>query len=602
MPLPPFHQISSATDDAGAHTEKNNGLVHPAAAASRGPGLGAVPVARAIREAASSAAAAHEVFLRVSNQTAALMSRQLAFQLKLIERLHDGSEAPLLIPALPRRHGEETEFRDRDERAAEPVPLAFDRRQCLEFAAGSIADVLGSEFAEIDAFPTRVRLPDEPLMLVDRIVAVEGRQRSLRPGRIVTEHLIKSEAWYLDGGRIAPSIAIEAGQADLFLCAYLGVDFETKGRAVYRLLDATVAFHRALPGPEVVIRYDIRITTFFRQGKTILFRFEFDGSIDGELLLSMRDGCAGFFSPEELAGGRGIVAGVRDEPSPAPLAAAGVHRLVPMLQCSLDVDACNALRRGDLGAAFGTPFDQLFGDDVLPLPSGLMALVHTVEILDPVGGPFGLGLIRARSEIRPGDWFMVCHFIDDRVMPGTLMYECCLHTLRIFLMRLGWIGRRGLIAYEPVPGVASRLKCRGQIVESTSGVMYEVVIKELGFRPEPYAIADAVIYADGKAIVEITDLALQVSGTDRDLLERLWSAAGSSQSRSSMAAPAARAPALCALRCSITARSSRLRSASRPRVSARLIAYLTRSGSSPGCPARRISSCTGSSRLMRNRG
>ena len=27
-------------------------------------------------------------------------------------------------------------------------------------------------------------------------------------------------------------------------------------------------------------------------------------------------------------------------------------------------------------------------------------------------------------------------------MPGTLMYECCLHTLRIFLMRLGWVGER----------------------------------------------------------------------------------------------------------------------------------------------------------------
>mgnify|MGYP003352528748 CR=1 FL=1 len=30
-------------------------------------------------------------------------------------------------------------------------------------------------------------------------------------------------------------------------------------------------------------------------------------------------------------------------------------------------------------------------------------------------------------------------FVDDRVMPGTLMYECCLHTLRVHLLRLGWI-------------------------------------------------------------------------------------------------------------------------------------------------------------------
>ena len=72
-----------------------------------------------------------------------------------------------------------------------------------------------------------------------------------------------------------------------------------------------------------------------------------------------------------------------------------------------------------------------------------MTLVHRVETLDPRGGRFGLGLIRAEADIHPDDWFLICHFVDDRVMPGTLMYECCLHTLRIFLMRMGWVGRAG---------------------------------------------------------------------------------------------------------------------------------------------------------------
>ena len=152
-----------------------------------------------------------------------------------------------------------------------------------------------------------------------------------------------------------------------------------------------------------------------------------------------------------------------------------------------------------------------------------MTLVHRVATLDPAGGPSGLGLIRAEADIHPGDWFMVCHFVDDRVMPGTLMYECCLHTLRIFMMRMGWIGPRGQVAFEPVPGIANRLKCRGQIVESTRVVTYEVTIKERGYRPEPYAIADALIFADGKPIVAVTDMALQLSGTSRQELEQLWS-------------------------------------------------------------------------------
>ena len=61
-----------------------------------------------------------------------------------------------------------------------------------------------------------------------------------------------------------------------------------------------------------------------------------------------------------------------------------------------------------------------------------------------------------------------------------------------------------------MPGVASRLKCRGQVIESTRMVTYEVAIKELGYGPEPYAIADALMYADGKPIVEITDMSLRL--------------------------------------------------------------------------------------------
>ena len=152
-------------------------------------------------------------------------------------------------------------------------------------AVGAAAAVLGSHYAAIDGFPTRVRLPDEPLLLVDRVLLIEGVPRSMQGGRIVTEHVVRPHTWYLDAGRIVPSIAIEAGQADLLLCGYLGVDFETKGLAVYRLLDATVTFDRALPRAGDVIRYDIRIDEFFRQGQTILFRFRLDATVADEPFL-----------------------------------------------------------------------------------------------------------------------------------------------------------------------------------------------------------------------------------------------------------------------------------------------------------------------------
>ncbi|MFO0908176.1 MAG: hypothetical protein U0794_07430 [Isosphaeraceae bacterium] len=359
-------------------------------------------------------------------------------------------------------------------------------------------------------------------MLVDRILEIEGEPLSMTHGRVVTEHDVLPGDWYLDGGRIPTGIAVESGQADLFLSGWLGIDFQTRGEAVYRLLDAVVTFHGPLPVAGDVIRYDITISGFFRQGDTHLFRFQFDGTVNGRPLITMRDGCAGFFSAAELAAGKGIIRRALDlRPQPGKRPDDWVE-LAPMRVESYDATKIDALRRGDLAAAFGPLFADLGLVDPVRLPGGRLALLHRVETLDPTGGRFGLGLIRSALDIHPDDWFLTCHFVDDRVMPGTLMYECCLHALRVYLLRLGWVGEASDVVYEPVPGVSSRLRCRGQVIESTRLAVFEIVIKELGYGPEPYAIADAMMYADGRAVVEVVDMSVRLTGLTRDAVEALW--------------------------------------------------------------------------------
>ncbi|OGR19893.1 MAG: hypothetical protein A3K53_10940 [Deltaproteobacteria bacterium RIFOXYB2_FULL_66_7] len=150
-----------------------------------------------------------------------------------------------------------------------------------------------------------------------------------------------------------------------------------------------------------------------------------------------------------------------------------------------------------------------------------------------------MGVIKGEADIRPDDWHLTCHFSDDNVMPGTLMYECCLHTLRILLMRQGWVGEKSRVWYEPVPGVTSGLHCRGQVIASTKKVHYQAEIKELGFDPAPYAIADALMYADGKPIVRITDMCVRMGGTDKATLASLWE--GRRSSAAAQPAPSSRA-------------------------------------------------------------
>lgn len=456
---------------------------------------------------------AHEAYLRVADCFSRTMADSLALQFSLQEQLAaagiivEDFAAPLSVTS--------------PSAIAEKQP-AFDREMCLEFARGLVGRMLGPTFADADTFPTRVRLPDEPLMLVDRIIAVEGEAQSMASGRVVTEHDIHPDAWYLDGGRIPTCIAVEAGQADLFLSGYLGIDFITRGLAVYRLLDAVVTFHRHLPGPGEVIHYDIAIERFFRQGDTYLFRFRFEATVNGEPLLTMRDGCAGFFSAAELAAGKGIVRGALDLRSKTGTKPADWQELVPMSRESYDSRQLDRLRQGDLAGCFGPLFARLQISRALTIPGGRMQLVHRVTEVDPVGGRYGMGFIKAEADIHADDWFLTCHFVDDRVMPGTLMYECCMHTLRIYLLRMGWVAEAGESVWEPVPGIASQLCCRGQVLEDTKVVTYEITVRELGYRPEPFAIVDALMYADGKAIVEITSMSARLSGTTRDALLDLW--------------------------------------------------------------------------------
>ncbi|TBR25550.1 acyltransferase domain-containing protein, partial [bacterium] len=173
------------------------------------------PLTRMLMAAQEAKASAHSQYLRFSATNAEA-------QLRLLNLASGGAAAP--APAAPTQ------------------PVFMDRKACMEFAVGKIGAVLGEKFAAIDAHPTRVRLPDEPLMLADRILSVSGEPLSMTSGGCVTEHDIHPGAWYLDGGRIPTCIAVEAGQADLFVSGYLGIDLKTKGKAVYRLLDAVVTF------------------------------------------------------------------------------------------------------------------------------------------------------------------------------------------------------------------------------------------------------------------------------------------------------------------------------------------------------------------------
>jgi len=466
------------------------------------------------RSSMQTTADAHQRFLDLSREMTRAFADTFDLQNRLLAagaRPAEGSAAasvPLSQPA-----------------PAAPVPKpapAFDRDMCMAFAIGKVGQVLGPKFDVVDTYRVRVRLPDEPLMLVDRIVSVEGEMLSMGSGKVVTEHDVLPDAWYLDGGRAPVCISVEAGQADLFLSSYLGIDHQVKGERAYRLLDAVVTFHRGLPRPGDTIRYEIAIDRFVRQGETWMFFFRFEGFIGDRHLITMRDGCAGFFTEAEVHNSGGIILTESEREPVAGKHPADWRPPVPMARESYSDDQVDALRRGDLAGCFGDAFKGIALSPSLHLPGGRMHLIHRVLELDPAGGRYGLGRILAEADIDPGDWFLTCHFVDDMVMPGTLMYECCAHTLRVFLQRMGWVTDKPGACYEPVIGNGARLKCRGPVTPSTRHVHYEIQISEIGYDPEPFVIADAHMSADGRPIVFFKDMSMQMTGVGREDIEAAW--------------------------------------------------------------------------------
>ena len=123
-----------------------------------------------------------------------------------------------------------------------------------------------------------------------------------------------------------------------------------------------------------------------------------------------------------------------------------------------------------------------------------MLFLDEVPLLDPRGGPWGLGYLRAEAAVRPDDWYFEGHFKNDPCMPGTLMFEGCLQAMSFYLASQGRTVDRDGWRFEPVLEQTYRLRCRGQVLPDSKRIVYELFVRELG---ENTLVADLLCTVDG---------------------------------------------------------------------------------------------------------
>ncbi|WET82456.1 hypothetical protein P3102_15215 [Amycolatopsis sp. QT-25] len=389
-----------------------------------------------------------------------------------------------------------------------PAPL-FGRAELERHAEGRVAEVFGPRFAGSHGSRRRTRLPKPPVLLVDRVVALDAEPASMTGGVIRTQTDVRAGDWYLDPtGRVAPALLAEFGQGNILLLSWLGVDSHTSKEQVYRMLDCEVTHHGSPPGAGDTVDFETTVEGVAEHGGVLLASFRADCHVNGEPRLTVRHARAGFFDQHELDGGTGIRWRPEGEPLP---------------QGPLDLPPRRATR-----SAFGPP--QLrallegrpadcFGDEWGPTRShvrtpriagGRLRALDEVTALDWTGGPWGRGHLRAESAIAPDEWYFAAHFENDPCMPGSLMLQGCHQAMAFYLSATGCTVERDGWRFEPVPDRPVRLTCRAQATPRTRRIVYEVFVRELSTGTRPTLVADVLCSVDGVGALHARELAVRL--------------------------------------------------------------------------------------------
>ncbi|WP_433734157.1 beta-ketoacyl synthase N-terminal-like domain-containing protein [Nocardia sp. CA-129566] len=443
-----------------------------------------------LRPMSHSVSQAHRSFLRVHGA--------------LVQRSLDDLEAGRGFPPPP------SEF---PTAAAEPErPVIWDEAALLEFANGKVANVFGPEFAEIDTYPVRVRLPEPPYHFVTRVTELRATTGEYVPSAITTEYDVPKGAWYSVDGLVPCAVTIEAGQCDLLLVSYLGIDFRNRGEKVYRLLDSELVFHGGLPREGQTLRYEIKIDRFVWNGDSLLFFFNYRCFADGVLILELLDACAGFFSAAELEDSLGVVFNAADRKRRESMTKTWFKPLARTDRTALTAADLELLAAGRPAEVFGPAWDQTAdgSNRSLRLPDRMLRMIDEITAIDRLGGPRALGELTAVKYLDPEGWYFKCHFTGDPVLAGSLVAEGGVQLLQTYALYLGLHLVLPDAEFQSVPGLKTQVKVRGQITPKQSSIRYHVEITEITMLPRPTIIADIIVYDGDKAMISMRNFGVQV--------------------------------------------------------------------------------------------
>ncbi|GGY14846.1 hotdog fold thioesterase [Paludibacterium paludis] len=349
-----------------------------------------------------------------------------------------------------------------------PPPL-FDEAQLVELTDGSVARVLGPDYAEADTYPIRTRMPSPPYMFVSRITAMTAEQGKLEPCVVEWEYDLHEDAWYVCDGRVPAFVSLESSHAMIVAFTYIGCDQLFRGQLRYRAVDSQTTVYGEMPRAGEVLRGRVEIKSFLKVGKNILIAYDYYCHVGDRLAFKLTAN-SGFFQPRDIEKSKGV------NPAPYLQKTGRETPFTPPLRCaksSFGNAEIDALLRGDFAACFGEAYRTALGSR-LCAPAAKM--LHRVVSVSATGGAFGLGEAIGECDIDPSHWAFKAHFKNDPVMPGTLLVEGCEQLVKFYLGYLGLYSQPDLTAHALSPHHYSA-KFRGEVKCEAETLRYRLTCK-----------------------------------------------------------------------------------------------------------------------------
>ncbi|PHM72635.1 beta-ketoacyl synthase N-terminal-like domain-containing protein [Xenorhabdus sp. KJ12.1] len=392
-------------------------------------------------------------------------------------------------------------------KTAVAAPVIFDEHQLLELTDGSVAKILGADYAEVDNYPIRTRMPSPPFMFVSRITGLSAVKDKLEPCYIEWEYDIPENAWYAVNGRVPSFVALESSHAMIVAFTVIGCDMLFKGQLCYRAVDCSTTIYSEMPKAGEVLRGRVNITSVIRVGSRFLAGYEYLCYV-GDRLVFRLVATSGFFSRKEIekagafdskayfAKARAAVTEnpftllVTDKPYPNKVSPDRQGQKTPsyaeflpsaFLHCdktTFNQQDITHVMNGDLSACFGSRYGRIHSENLCTPDTRMLSRILSV---DKMGGEFGLGQIVGEFDIDPEHWAFRAHFKNDPVMPGTLLVEGSEQLMKFYLFYLGLHSLPDLEAQTLTEHTTSA-KFRGEVKCTRDVLQFRLTCKSIDAR------------------------------------------------------------------------------------------------------------------------